>query len=424
MFLVLFALTSLLATRTTISAGRPVCFPNEAIEECYKRSKGSEKETPVESEPPVEEQDGLDYFEYDDLEENEDVSCLGIDENNKGLGFLGKCQKVSSKCGTISSKSLNCPLTSTCCYKPVNSLRPSIPSARPRPNKLYEVSGRDYEQLNQPDCGQSGLVQFVLGGNDVPEGALPFMVSFTHNLRPEEGWKSFCGGTLIAPDLVLTAAHCFDDLPLSLLTDTKKVRARVGVSDINRDFGSWQQNRTRVAAIGRIIKYPGYKKSLKGYLNPFNDIAIIKLSKTKGAKKYACLPTSIPEGDDENNDSSIVTGWGRVDPNNSTRPDVLQYAFIKRWSRQECRSTYDKFLANLDDVVYISNKMLCSGGKKTDSCKGDSGSPLLQYDSKSRFTIAGIVSFGPSVCGGGVPGVFTRVQSFLPWIKKVLEREL
>ena len=104
--------------------------------------------------------------------------------------------------------------------------------------------------------------------------------------------------------------------------------------------------------------------------------------------------------------------------------------------------------------------MLCSGGKKTDSCKGksssilikglkkftlgDSGSPLLQYDSKSRFTIAGlvltfdfmdifnifdcfvtgIVSFGPSVCGGGVPGVFTRVQSFLPWIKKVLEREL
>lgn len=69
----------------------------------------------------------------------------------------------------------------------------------------------------------------------------------------------------------------------------RKVRARVGVSDINRDFGSWQQNRTRVAAIGRIIKYPGYKKSLKGYLNPFNDIAIIKLSKTKGAKKVRII---------------------------------------------------------------------------------------------------------------------------------------
>ena len=42
------------------------------------------------------------------------------------------------------------------------------------------------------------------------------------------------------------------------------------------------------------------------------------------------------------------------------------------------RSTYDKFLANLDDVVYISNKMLCSGGKKTDSCKGNSSSIMIK----------------------------------------------
>ena len=83
--------------------------------------------------------------------------------------------------------------------------------------------------------------------------------------------------------------------------------------------------------------------------------------------------------------------------------------------------------------------MFCAGGIKTHSCRGDSGSPLLQYDSKNRFTVTGvflmlnfiiciiiltgIVSFGPKVCGTEMPGVFTEVQSYLPWIKSVLERD-
>jgi len=113
--------------------------------------------------------------------------------------------------------------------------------------------------------------------------------------------------------MVLTAAHCFDQLPPSLITNSKKIRVKVGVSDINKDFGSWVENRTHVATIGEVIKYTDYKQNIKGYLNPFNDIAIVKLNNTKGEKKYACLPTSIPERDEDKN-SSIITGWGRVDP--------------------------------------------------------------------------------------------------------------
>jgi len=418
MYLVLFALTSLLATRTTVSAGTPVCFPNEDLEDCVKRHSESED---LKKDEEISDNTGNANID----ERKKEKPCLGVDPNNKGLGFLGKCLNVTSTCGTFESDSLNSPFTSTCCYKPPGLLDTrviTIPAERPV--ELNSVDGDNFEHLNQPNCGQIGLVPFVLGGNDVPEGSLPFMVSFTHNLRPERGWDPFCGGALIAPDMVLTAAHCFDELPLSLITDSKKIRVKVGISDINKDYGSWKENRTRVATIGRVIKYSDYRDNLRGYLNPFNDIAIVKLNNTRGEKKYACLPTSIPDGDDEDNDSSIVTGWGRVDPQSAaSRPDVLQYAFIKRWSKQECRDSYHKLLKNVDEMVDISKNMLCAGGNKTDSCKGDSGSPMLQYDSKSRFTVAGIVSFGPSVCGAGTPGVFTKVKSYLPWIKSVLESE-
>ena len=64
---------------------------------------------------------------------------------------------------------------------------------------------------------------------------------------------------------------------------------KVGVSDINKDFGSWKENRTYVATIGEVIKYTDYKQNPKGYLNPFNDIAIVKLNNTKGEKKVGYL---------------------------------------------------------------------------------------------------------------------------------------
>ena len=51
---------------------------------------------------------------------------------------------------------------------------------------------------------------------------------------------------------------------------------------------------------------------------------------------------------------------------------------------------------------------------------GDSGSPLLWVDDQARWSVAGIVSFGPSVCGQDVPGVYTRVEGYLGWIKTVI----
>lgn len=70
----------------------------------------------------------------------------------------------------------------------------------------------------------------------------------------------------------------------------------------------------------------------------------------------------------------------------------------------------------------IAGTQVCAGGAKDkDSCRGDSGGPLMKQLPGRRANIwymEGIVSFGPAVCGTeGVPGVYTRVSEYLEWIR-------
>ena len=51
---------------------------------------------------------------------------------------------------------------------------------------------------------------------------------------------------------------------------------------------------------------------------------------------------------------------------------------------------------------------------------GDSGGPMLHLDKSFRWTVSGVVSFGPSSCGNIVPGVYTRVDSYTDWIGRQL----
>ena len=90
---------------------------------------------------------------------------------------------------------------------------------------------------------------------------------------------------MIAKDLVLTAAHCFDDIQDRDLTNTLKFRVKLGVSDIARDQGSRRKNRTTLAQVIDVITPPNYRSSIKGYANPFHDIALVRLNKTQGEKK-------------------------------------------------------------------------------------------------------------------------------------------
>ena len=72
------------------------------------------------------------------------------------------------------------------------------------------------------------------------------------------------------------------------------------------------------------------------------------------------------------------------------------------------------------NILNVSNLNLFFSDK--DSCSGDSGGPLFeQYNGSYPFYQIGLVSFGTNLCGRGLPGVYTRVAAYLPWIESKME---
>ena len=98
---------------------------------------------------------------------------------------------------------------------------------------------------------------------------------------------------MISSNHVLTAAHCFDNLKDSLWD--YHVRVRIGVSDLKQKIDSRAEKRQTYAKIKKVVLHPKFKRRVRGYLNPFNDIAVVELHFLKGSHKTVCLPTRIDQ---------------------------------------------------------------------------------------------------------------------------------
>lgn len=92
--------------------------------------------------------------------------------------------------------------------------------------------------------------------------------------------------------------------------------------------------------------------------------------------------------------------------------EVLLYVEIPGLENNACNTVYA--VAN----VTLSDKQLCVGGLKgLDSCRGDSGGPLMRQEGVNTY-LAGVVSFGAIKCGSeNLPGVYTNIVKYLDWIE-------
>ena len=241
----------------------------------------------------------------------------------------------------------------------------------------------------------------IVGGHEAEPGAWPWQVALIDTGgHPYD--DQYCGGSLINPDWVVTAAHCADG------SEPGDIQVLAGIHNlVAADAGFVRLN------VARIIIHPDY-----GEVNQYDsDIALLELATSAPFRSpsAAGLPIAGVALAPENVGAlvgfeSTVTGWGNRQPGGGDYPAALHEVEVPIVSNADCRAAYGNT---------ITSAMLCAGlpeGGK-DSCQGDSGGPLVVFSStRSRWELAGVVSWGNGCALPGVPGVYTRVSTFAHWI--------
>ncbi|XP_003798117.1 transmembrane protease serine 3 isoform X1 [Otolemur garnettii] len=245
-------------------------------------------------------------------------------------------------------------------------------------------------------CGlRRGYSSRIVGGNESVLSQWPWQVSLQF-----QGYH-LCGGSVITPQWIVTAAHCVYDLYLP-----KSWTIQVGlVSLLDSPAPSH--------LVEKIIYHSKYKPKRLG-----NDIALMKLAGPLTFNEVI-QPVCLPNSEESFPDGKVcwTSGWGATEDGGDASP-VLNHAAVPLISNKIC---------NHRDVYggIISPSMLCAGYLRggVDSCQGDSGGPLVCQE-RRVWKLVGATSFGIGCAEVNKPGVYTRITSFLDWIHEQMERDL
>jgi len=281
-----------------------------------------------------------------------------------------------------------------CCADPNSQPTPG-PTPAPTPAPTPPPSQR---------CGMSQANKIV-GGTLANPGRWPWAVIVGRAPTFGGRFTVQCGGTLLNEDTVLTAAHCFDG------GSSGPTHIRAGDTDIS----SSNDGSGIDISIGRVINHPGWNSRTLD-----NDISIIKLSRPLSysrSVRWACLPSAFQKRNLTStltNPNPTIIGWGstRTGGNSETR---LRQVRVPMVTQNYCSRAYENV-----GQVNIGDTKICAGVGGRDSCNGDSGGPLLSDRLEGGWAVVGITSFGVECARDDFPGVYTRVDKYLPWIQQNL----
>ncbi|KAH8376258.1 hypothetical protein KR200_003029, partial [Drosophila serrata] len=228
----------------------------------------------------------------------------------------------------------------------------------------------------------------ITHGENARTDQFPYQVGLSLKVGSSSAW---CGGSLIGNEWVLTAAHCTDGVDSlevylgSTVRSSPKVKHHVDKKDI-------------------IIHAEWNSRTLR------NDISLVRIPRVEfsSAIDRVELPKHESHYSSYDGDDVIASGWGRTSDDSGAVAAHLQFAHMKVISNSECKRTY--YTTIRDSNICVSTSAAVS------TCNGDSGGPLVLSSSKVQV---GLTSFGSaSGCEKELPAVFTRVTSYLDWIKE------
>uniref|UniRef100_A0AAU2V1F1 Serine protease n=1 Tax=Streptomyces sp. NBC_00003 TaxID=2903608 RepID=A0AAU2V1F1_9ACTN len=234
--------------------------------------------------------------------------------------------------------------------------------------------------------------EVVIGGQPVAISDSPWVVALSSRDR-FGGTRAgqFCGGAVVSPTKVLTAAHCLRrdvlGVDVSQLSDFVVIAGRTEL----------RSNAGQEVPVSAAWVNPGYNAATN-----VGDLAVLTLASPLPASYV--IPTA-PAGDAgyEAGTPAMVYGWGDT-TGGGRYPTALRAAPVSVMSDADCARAYPPN----SDEAYDPSTMLCAGDPKGghDACQGDSGGPLV-----ARGRLIGLVSWGNGCGRADSPGVYTRVSA-------------
>jgi len=324
------------------------------------------------------------------------LTHFGVDSCKDSLGSICSYYKRIGYCRVqkdmmLKSCKRTCDFCNIATMSPVTTLTPIATTVLTRPITTAENPGtKRPTKTTIRQCGRSAVRDpRIVNGKTAKKGAWPWLASLQYRRRSHH-----CGGTLIAPNWVLTAAHCVGGIP------GKEDRWGIEMGAHNlMSRGSAQQ----YSPVKRAIKHPEY--------NPKNlhaDHALIELTrpfKMTDRVTLGCLPdagSQVPVGTQE----CYIAGWGSTrHPGNPT--NILRQARLPVVPVEKCRHQLE---------------VICAGfGLETsaNACRGDSGGPFMCKNDDGTWTVHGVASYVVTYCKYYTG--FSPVHKYIDWIRQYVD---
>ncbi|XP_020608302.1 plasminogen-like [Orbicella faveolata] len=289
------------------------------------------------------------------------------------------------------------------------------------------------------ECGKRPPLPRVLGGEEAFPHSWPWQAMIEVKNRKDAKWQHKCGGSLIHSEWIVTAAHC-----LAFSPDPRIYRIVLGLYIKNTRQHNRQHMSVQTSSLlpGSKIQFSGfhgdkwYNSLWYTYCRVYRKSNDMILNFCDGAKGVSGSGVYVdtPSGDEnavvgvvsaiargkvkgkvlEFNVINSLTSWGFSKSGNNTKAQKLQQAQMPTVNYSTC-SEGNSFFQPIDD-----QSMLCAGfggSSPISGCNGDSGGPFVCPED-GRFVLRGAVSWGiPGCPAGKTYSVFTRISSFVDWIK-------